>query len=120
LTKIKVLKPSAKQTTPPVNSVKNRKESVTKMTVNDTKSKRRRKGQEVDDVSVSKNDGGKKKKGGRQQGSNKWMDEVKVLLDIMEDVLPAGSDAWNLVALEAVDASREKIKCDVKMGQHAR
>ena len=65
----------------------------------------------MDDVSGTKTYGGNKKKERRQQGSKTWTDdEVKVFLDIVEDILPAGSDAWNLVALEAVDAFNGKDK----------
>ena len=52
------------------------------------------------------------KGGGRQQGSKKWTeDKVQNLLDIVEEILPAGSsDEWNLLVLEAVDAFEGKEK----------
>jgi hypothetical protein len=69
LMKTKVSISSAKST-PPVKSVQKRNESVTKKTANEMPSQWKRKGQEGDNVSGStKNDGGKKRKGRKQQGS---------------------------------------------------
>lgn len=49
--------------------------------------------------SSSGGSGSKRKNKGRKKGAKKWSeDEIKLMLDIVEDELPAGSDDWEYTA----------------------